>query len=396
MKITADFTSLNTGENLTRRLDFNIEDEYASCEVRLGFVTPMGRLYVTDVIELTDNCGHFLIPDFLLDGKGRLLVQILLNGDKGIVAKSKIEEYPVYLSLDDMRLPAASDGIYTFTEFFDIVAQKADKEHSHEGVYCTVNEIRELISAKSDISHDHDDSYYSKEEADVLFSEKSDSSHDHDDRYYSREEADTLLEGKCDSTHEHDDRYYGREEADALLEGKCDSTHEHDDRYYSREEADALLEGKCDSTHEHDDRYYGREEADTLLAGKSDSTHNHDDLYLNKNEADYIVEQGVSGKWKYRKWNSGYAECWRLVTQAPSETLSGGDSMKTFVSYPFTFAETPHPFISQQSYAARVRKFYQQNVVVGSFVINSIIEDNETLAMNESLSYQVYVKGKWK
>ena len=348
MKITADFTSLNTGENLTRRLDFNIEDEYASCEVRLGFVTPMGRLYVTDVIELTDNCGHFLVPDFLLDGKGRLLVQILLNGDKGIVAKSKIEEYPVYLSLDDMRLPAASDGIYTFTEFFDIVAQKADKEHSHEGVYCTVNEIRELLSAKSDISHDHDDSYYSKEEADVLFAEKSDSSHDHDDRYYSREEADTLLEGKCDSTHEHDDRYYGREEADALL------------------------------------------------AGKSDSTHNHDDLYLNKNEADYIVEQGVSGKWKYRKWNSGYAECWRLVTQAPSETLSGGDSMKTFVSYPFTFAETPHPFISQQSYAARVRKFYQQNVVVGSFVINSIIEDNETLALNESLSYQVYVKGKWK
>ena len=27
-------------------------------------------------------------------------------------------------------------------------------------------------------------------------------------------------------------------------------------------------------------------------------------------EADYIVEQGTSGIWTYRKWNSGIAECW--------------------------------------------------------------------------------------
>lgn len=27
-------------------------------------------------------------------------------------------------------------------------------------------------------------------------------------------------------------------------------------------------------------------------------------------KADYIVEQGTSGIWTYRKWNSGIAECW--------------------------------------------------------------------------------------
>lgn len=27
-------------------------------------------------------------------------------------------------------------------------------------------------------------------------------------------------------------------------------------------------------------------------------------------KADYIVEQGTSGIWTYRKWNSGVAECW--------------------------------------------------------------------------------------
>ena len=26
--------------------------------------------------------------------------------------------------------------------------------------------------------------------------------------------------------------------------------------------------------------------------------------------ADYVIEQGTSGVWFYRKWNSGFAECW--------------------------------------------------------------------------------------
>lgn len=30
--------------------------------------------------------------------------------------------------------------------------------------------------------------------------------------------------------------------------------------------------------------------------------------------ADYVVSQGTSGIWKYRKWNSGIAECWGIGT----------------------------------------------------------------------------------
>lgn len=32
--------------------------------------------------------------------------------------------------------------------------------------------------------------------------------------------------------------------------------------------------------------------------------------------ADYIVEQGTSGIWTYRKWNSGIAECWGTTAEA--------------------------------------------------------------------------------
>lgn len=30
--------------------------------------------------------------------------------------------------------------------------------------------------------------------------------------------------------------------------------------------------------------------------------------------ADYVVAEGTSGNWRYRKWNSGVAECWGEVT----------------------------------------------------------------------------------
>jgi hypothetical protein len=29
--------------------------------------------------------------------------------------------------------------------------------------------------------------------------------------------------------------------------------------------------------------------------------------------ADYVVAQGTSGDWRYRKWNSGIAECWCMT-----------------------------------------------------------------------------------
>lgn len=35
-------------------------------------------------------------------------------------------------------------------------------------------------------------------------------------------------------------------------------------------------------------------------------------LKINNTEIDYIVSQGTSGDWIYRKWNSGVAECWCL------------------------------------------------------------------------------------
>lgn len=37
-------------------------------------------------------------------------------------------------------------------------------------------------------------------------------------------------------------------------------------------------------------------------------------ILSDKNTADFIVEQGTSGIWTYRKWNSGVSECWGSYT----------------------------------------------------------------------------------
>lgn len=37
---------------------------------------------------------------------------------------------------------------------------------------------------------------------------------------------------------------------------------------------------------------------------------------LPSTSVDYVVEQGTSGIWTYRKWNSGIAECWGKDTKS--------------------------------------------------------------------------------
>ena len=67
---------------------------------------------------------------------------------------------------------------------------------------------------------------------------------------------------------------------------------------------------------------------------------------------DYIVEQGTSGQWTYRKWNSGIAECWIKYDVSVGVTTSsaqyGGyrsDSISV-PSFPFTFTAVPSLTIS--------------------------------------------------
>ena len=65
--------------------------------------------------------------------------------------------------------------------------------------------------------------------------------------------------------------------------------------------------------------------------------------------ADYVVDQGTSGIWTWRKWNSGISECWGIEnTASSSQQVEGGMyySVK-YVDFPTNlFIATPCTTVS--------------------------------------------------
>ena len=70
-------------------------------------------------------------------------------------------------------------------------------------------------------------------------------------------------------------------------------------------------------------------------------------ISINGTAVDYIVEQGTSGIWTYRKWNSGIAECWGIsdsvtadISVAWGSMFAKDDAIPNY-SYPFSFVGMP-------------------------------------------------------
>ena len=74
---------------------------------------------------------------------------------------------------------------------------------------------------------------------------------------------------------------------------------------------------------------------------------NTQSLKINNTEIDYIVSQGTSGIWTYRKWNSGKAECWlesdlSLTGSTPVAYMNGSAYYSyATVNLPFAFKTGP-------------------------------------------------------
>lgn len=72
--------------------------------------------------------------------------------------------------------------------------------------------------------------------------------------------------------------------------------------------------------------------------------------------ADYIVEEGTSSGWQYRKWNSGVAECWRdLSVSGKACSTAVGSWYRTAPlsvgAYPFTFTAAPNLQMQFETFA---------------------------------------------
>ncbi len=196
MELKAQFKRLNSGEHNSRVLDIIIDEEHIKKKVKLGFVTPMGKVFITDELQNGLSQLSYGIPFGLLDGKGILLAQIIVYEDEGFILKSSVYEFPVYASVDDMTCPQVTpEGAKSLVFLYDMLMNKAERIHEHNDIYYTEDEVDGLLSGKSDNDHKHDDRYYVDVQVDALLAGKSDSGHKHDDRYYTKEQADNKLNG---------------------------------------------------------------------------------------------------------------------------------------------------------------------------------------------------------
>lgn len=68
---------------------------------------------------------------------------------------------------------------------------------------------------------------------------------------------------------------------------------------------------------------------------------------IDKLGLDYVVAQGTSGNWTYRRWKSGTYECWGTYKyQSASPNVPDSDYGSFQMSYPVTFAQAPQLFVS--------------------------------------------------
>lgn len=122
--------------------------------------------------------------------------------------------------------------------------------------------------------------------------------------------------------------------------------------------------------------------------------------YSQINAVDYVVEQGASGNWHYRKWNSGIGECW-LPSYNPGTYTIGTTrgSLYSGANLTLTF---PIVFTSSPSVTGNVSLGTDAYVVwlqfngLGTTTAQCRMVSSGSVAANSNYLISVYVIGRWK
>ena len=176
------------------------------------------------------------------------------------------------------------------------------------------------------------------------------------------------------------------------------STHPHNVYIYGGNPTSAMAIGLFDAGYSRSVMTYA-DKANNLSFGNGNTN-----IYFNNNRmADFVVEQGTSGIWTYRKWNSGIAECWgtqRMLTATTSVwgALYASDKVSPVINYPFTFIEVPQEnvFCRGESIATVA---YSEGSGIGMNTTTSTgsYKFLRATTMSEAwVKYEYTVIGKWK
>ena len=118
---------------------------------------------------------------------------------------------------------------------------------------------------------------------------------------------------------------------------------------------------------------------------------------LPNTSVDYIVEQGTSGIWTYRKWNSGIAECWGTYSYAITGTTQWGSVYYTDIKkVPFpTSLFTSTPTCSVTAVSSGVQGWGASNAR-STADIDVFLVRPTTASSGAEAFLSIVAKGKWK
>lgn len=106
--------------------------------------------------------------------------------------------------------------------------------------------------------------------------------------------------------------------------------------------------------------------------------------------ADYVVEQGTSDNWTYRKWNSGIAELWGIF----GHTAASTDYVEYQVAYPFTFTEKPVVTISADGQGGYTKSLSPYNNSTSTTLVNITYKNSTSSSIYSQ--FNIHVIGTWK
>lgn len=130
-------------------------------------------------------------------------------------------------------------------------------------------------------------------------------------------------------------------------------------------------------------------------------------LTIDKNPVnDYVIAQGRSGIWTYRKWNSGFAECWCTTSNKIATNIKWGNIyysqyLQGGYALPFTFIETgdfqdaPQGFVDVQTpggkYSFQISDCCTTTAAPKGYVVCPV---QQTSLINTYFTF--YIRGRWK
>lgn len=112
--------------------------------------------------------------------------------------------------------------------------------------------------------------------------------------------------------------------------------------------------------------------------------------------ADYIVEQGTSDIWTYRKWSSGIAECYGTISSVPYN-CPGYNGFNVYL--PFTFSNTSYTVVVQPTINGL---FISYHAIMNGSGNNSktttkfILSYDYTGSTAYQVPFDIHVFGRWK